>query len=69
MNWILDFLAFLFESRYEYRAICKHSPAISALHNNIERRRVGKQPQFSSLITGVFSNRLPQPKYNFTWDV
>ena len=35
VNWILDFLAFLFESGYEYRAICTHRSATSALHNNI----------------------------------
>ena len=47
VNWILDFLAFLFESRYEYRAICTHNPAISALLNNIEERSVAEHPQFS----------------------
>ena len=47
VNWILDFLAFLFESRYEHRTICTHNPAISALRNNIEERSVGEHPQFS----------------------
>ena len=42
VNWILDFLAFLFESGYEYRTICTHRSAISALHNNIEGRPVGE---------------------------
>ena len=69
VNWILDFLAFMFESGYEYRTIFKHRSAISALHNNIEGRPVGEHPQVSSLITGVFNNRPPQPKYNFIWDV
>ena len=39
------------------------------MHNNIEGRPVGEHPQVSSLITGVFNNRPPQPKYNFIWDV
>ena len=69
VNWILDFLVFLFESGYEYRTICTYRSAISALHNNIEGRPVGEHPQVSSLITGVFNNRPPQPKYNFIWDV
>ena len=69
VNWILDFLAFLFESGYEYRTICTHRSAISALHNNIEESPVGEHLQVSSLITGVFNNRPPQPKYNFFWDV
>ena len=40
-----------------------------ALHNNIEGRPVGEHRQVSSLITGVFNNRLPAPKHNFIWDV
>ena len=66
-SWILDFLAFMFESGYEYRAIRKHRSAISALCNNIEARAVGKHPQVNSLITGAFNNRPPQLKYNFIW--
>ena len=69
MNWILDSLAFLFESGYEYRIIRTHRSAISPLHDNIEGRPVGEHPQVSSLIIGVFNNRSPQPKYNFIWDV
>ena len=69
VNWILDFLAFLFESEYEYRTICTHRSAISALHNNNEGRTVGENRQVSSFITGVLNNRPPQPKYNFIWDV
>ena len=30
VNWISDFLAFMFESGYEYRTICTHRSAISA---------------------------------------
>ena len=59
----------MFDSGYEYRTLCTHRSAISALHNNIEGRPVGEHPQVSSLITGVFNNRPPQPKYNFIWDV
>ena len=69
VNWILDFLAFMFESGYEYRTICIHRSVISALHSNIEGRPVGEHPQVSSLITGVFNNRPPSPKYSFIWDV
>ena len=69
MNWILDFLAFLFESGYEYRTIYTHRSAISAFHNNIEGRPVGEDQQVSSAIADVFNNRPAQPKYNFIWDV
>ena len=71
VNWILDFLAYLFESGYEYRAVCTYRLAILAFHNNIEGRPVGEHPRVSSLITGVFNNQPPQPKYNswcwFVW--
>ena len=69
VNWILDFLAFMFESGYEYRTICIHRSVISALHSNVEGRPVGEHPQVSSLITEVFNNRPTQPKYNFIWDI
>ena len=59
MNWILDFLAFLFESGYEYTTICAYMSAISALHHNIEGRPVGEHPEVSSLIENVFNNRPP----------
>ena len=59
MNWILDFLAFLFESGYEYTSICAYMSAISALHHNIEGRPVGEHPEVSSLIENVFNNRPP----------
>ena len=67
VNWILDFLAFMFESGYEYRTICKHRSAVSALHNNIEGRPVEEHPQVNSLITGAYNNQPPRPKYNFIW--
>ena len=63
----MDFLAFMFESGYEYRTICKYRSAISTLHNNIEGRSVGEHPQVNSLITGASNNQPPQPKYNFIW--
>ena len=52
--------------------ICTHKSAISVFHNNIEARHVGEHQQVRSLITSVFNNRPPQPKYGmlygmFTW--
>ena len=44
VSCILDFLALLFESGCECRTICTHRSAISALHNNIEVRRVEEHP-------------------------
>ena len=39
------------------------------MNDDIEGRPVGEYPQVNSLITGVFNNTPPQPKYNFIRDV
>lgn len=38
-------------------------------HDSIEDVNVGKHPQVSAFLTGMFNNRFPQPKYQFIWDV
>ena len=53
VNWVLDFLAVLFESGYEYRTICTHRSTILALHNNIEGRPVREHPR-SVLLLQVY---------------
>ena len=59
----------MFEKGYEYSTICSHRSAISAFHEKVEGFTVADHPQVSSLISGVFVKRPPQPKYNFIWDV
>ena len=63
MNWILDILVYLFESGYQYRRVCTHRLAILAFHSNIEGRPAGEHTRVNSLITSVFNNQPPQPKY------
>ena len=71
VNWILDILVYLFESGYQYRRVCTHRLAILAFHSNIEGRPVGEHTRVNSLITSVFNNQPPQPKYGswcwFIW--
>ena len=69
IKWILDFLANLYEKGYEYSTICFHRSAISAFHDRIQGKPVGEHPFVSALITGIFNERPPQPKYTFIWDV
>ena len=69
INYVLDFLAELFEKGLEYRTIGTHRSAISAFHDPIENIRVGNHPRVSALMSGIFNKRPPQPKYPFIWDV
>ena len=66
---ILDYLAFLFEKGYEYRTIECHRSAISAFHDYVDRKPVGQHPEVCSLVSGIFNNRPPQPRYIFVWSV
>ena len=43
--------------------------AISAFHEYVEGKPVGKHPQVCALLSGVFNERPPQPRYVFIWDV
>ena len=62
-------MAELFEKGLEYRSIGTHRSAISAFHYPTENIRVGNLPRFSTLMSGIFNKRPPQPKYPFIWDV
>ena len=68
INYILKFLAELFEKRLEYRAIETHKSAISALHDPIGDIPVGNHPRVSALISGILNKRPPQQMHSFIWD-
>lgn len=69
INDVLNFLAHLFEKGLEYNTIAGYRSAISAYHDPIDGVRVGSHPKVSTLITGVFNERCPKPKFCFVWDV
>ena len=69
INFVLDFLAELYDLDYKYSSINCHRSAISAYHDPIENVPVGQHPRVSSLMTGIFNQRPPQPRYSFVWDV
>ena len=66
---ILNFLAFLYEKGYEYSSINFHSSAISAYHVHIDNNPIGQHPRVCTLMTGIFNNRPPKPRYTFVWDI
>ena len=58
-----------FEQGHQYRSVRSHRSAISAFHEGINGNSIGKNPQVSSPITGIFNQRPPQPRYACIWDV
>ena len=69
INYVLDYLAELFETKLEYRTINNHRSAISAFHCPIDGFKIGQHPKVTSLLKGVSNERPPKPRYSFVWDV
>ena len=69
LKWVLDLLAELFEQGYQYRSMCSHRSVKPAFHEDVDGKIIGQNPQVSSLITGIFNQRPPQPRYTCIWDV
>ena len=69
LSGILNYLSTLFEQRLQYRTINSHQSAVSAHHNYVDGKPVGKHPTACALLTGVFNQRPPQLLYTYVWDV
>ena len=69
LDYVLDFLAELFEEGLEYRTIGTHRCAISEFHDLFQNIRVGNHTKASVFMSSILNNRHPQPKYPFIWDV
>ena len=69
VNFILNFLAELFDLGYKYRPINLYRSAISAYYCYVEGKPVKQHKQVCSLLRGAFTKKPPQPRYAFTWDV
>ena len=69
INYVLNFLAHLFDTKKEYRTINNYRSAISALHEPIDGLTVGQHPRVKALLKGISKERPPLPKYSFVWDV
>ena len=46
-----------------------HRSAISAFYEGIDGKSIGDSPHVGLLITGIFKQRSPQPRYTCIWDV
>jgi hypothetical protein len=66
---IAEFLTEMFKDGYEYNTINLHRSAISALHDQIHNIPVGQNQLIKEIMTGVFQEKPPQPRYTDTWDV
>ena len=69
IKYVLDFLAYLFGTRFEYSTINSHRSAISTHRDHVENSPVGQHPKVSVLMKGVFNANQPKPKYVFAWGV
>ena len=65
LNFVLDFLAQLFEKKFEYSTINTYRSTLSAYHDKVDDQTVGKHPKVCNLVTGVFSRNPPKPRYVF----
>ena len=66
---MLDYFAFLFEKGYEYRTIGCHRSAIAVFHDCVDGKPVPQYQEVCALVSGIFNNRPPQPRYVFVWSV
>ena len=65
----MNYLSTLFDEGLQYRTVNAHWSAISAYHNFINGKPIGKHPKVCALLTGIFNKRPPQPRYTFISDV
>ena len=63
MNYIISFLSEKFDKGLQYRTLNCLRSAISAYHVHIDGKTVGKHPKVCALLTGIFNQRPPQPRY------
>lgn len=65
----MNFLANLWREGLQYNTINGYRSAISALHVQVDGAPIGQHPLVKRVMTGVFNERTPQPRYTRTWDV
>ena len=69
LNFVLDFLAQLFEKKFEYSTINTYRSALSVYHDKVDNRPMSKHSNVCNLMTGVFNRKQPKPRYIFIWDI
>ena len=70
LRWkVVNYLSTLFNEGLQYQTVNAHRSAISAYHNFINGKPIEKHPKVCALLTGIFNERPPQPRYSFIWNV
>ena len=69
LSKIVNYLSTLFDEGLQYQTVNAHRSAISAYHNFINGKPIGKRPKICALLTGISNERAPQPRYIFIWNV
>ena len=59
----MNYLSTLFDKGLQYQTLN------SVQHCYVDGKPVGKHPRICALLTDVFNQRLPKPRYRFVWDV
>ena len=57
LQFVLEFLALLFEKKLEYSTINTDRSALSTYHDKVDNQPVGKHPKVCNLMTG-YSSRI-----------
>ena len=69
VNFVLDFLAELFDSGARYSALNTARSALSTLNCSESSVGLGQHPLICRFMKGVAGSRPSLPRYNSTWDV
>ena len=59
LNFVLDFVAQLFEKQLEYSTINTFTAVLSEYHDKVDNQPVGKHPKICNLMTGLFNRNPP----------
>ena len=59
----------LLDESLQYNTIGSHKSAISGFYDPTECRKIGSNWRVSDLMSAIFNQRLPQPKYTFIWEI
>ena len=63
VNYIINSLSEKFDEGLQYRTLNSLRSAISAYHVNVDGKSMGKHSKVRELLTGIFNQRPPQPRY------
>lgn len=69
LSFILDILAEPFKKGLKDNTIGSYRTAISAFHEPSDEQKVREHRRVFALMTSIFNQRPPQPKYSFMWNV